>query len=815
MKIINKYFSAFLSILLVIASIPMVTGLAATYTTTVKETGLYDGGEVSVFISENTGNNLLVGLTPILSGDFNASSIEELTASQNWSNLTDGNFSTNTITEPKAVGNKVSYTYELDSKTKISDLVLVCEGNNRDSFGVSYEIYVADTQGDLYNTENKVYEYINSGDNARGGQWINFDELTMPEGKFIGFNFIGQRCADANYYAYRLSELGVYGKEVLPKPVVKTSNYWAVDSGWFSGVEIDEFIKINKSTNLLSGLTPIVAGELNYTQDTWNHLTDGDYLTTNETQPKTPNEDITLTYSLGKRVSISDLVCMSEKNNSRDFAFEYEVYVADNEETLYDSKNLVFKKTFEEYISTDNNGSYPTGAEWVAYSAKIEPKGSFVGFKFVEQYNDSANYYAYRLSELGVWGKETAPAPKIIYTNHAKPDDDWYDGREVYDFIVNNNSSNLLKGLIPEVNGDRYNDLEGGCDWSNLTDSNYKTFTITNPKAVSGGISYTFTLPSTTKISDLSLMCRESQPGDFAFEYEVYVGNKKSELYIESNKVFEKKFTDCVISDTNQNKVFTSAAEYVGLDDEIQPVGKYIGFKFTNQYNTDANYFAYGVSEIGVWGSDAKTIDSVVEDETVFEEETVEYNTDYLWEFTQSDTDGVYKIKHILSGLYLTMSNNGLCLTDKDDGSQLQLWKTTVKSVGENVTYEIVSNLRLESGFITDRNGITLGNITELNNSRDISWRISVNKEIANGIIATISSFEDGKSSHYLCSKKAIWGDVNGDNARDILDLVRLKKKIAQIQADSIVYDLDADGKYGQSADIIALRRVMLGCSVK
>ena len=584
----KRLISVIVATLILIMSSPISQIFAVTQPT-VTESCVFDVGSwqyqkshVETFIQDNVTKNRLKGLVPAVTGIGHTNDYSWV----QWSNLTDGAFTTSIQTEPFEIGNIFTYTYTLDSITKISDVILMCEKNNFESFGVEYEIYVSNEDDNLFNIENQVYDY-NFSTSSGGAQKISFPEGDRPTGQYVGFRFTGQRCMDARYYAYRLSELGVYGEAEIPKPKLLQSSAYEITHPNYQSSKVEDFIVTNKGNNALAGIIPTVSG-VGHSNDfswvEWSNLTDGDFATTTQTEPKNIGNVFTYTYKIPFRISISDFVVMCEKNKVDDFGIEYEIYVADSESELFGINNLVYK-----YNLDANSG----GAQLISFPKAIRPTGAYIGFRFLGQKNTNANYYAYRLSEIGVWGIKELSLPEVKESCEYEIGSSKYEITDVENYIKNNNNSNLLKGLSPAVNGLGWTNDYTNVSWNNLTDGDFMTSTQTEPRNVGNVFEYTYTLKQKTKISQIAIMCEKNKTDFFGLEYEIYVSETNEDLFDGKNLIFVKNLES-----------FKGGAQLLTFKEDDMPIGTYVGFKFVGQQNKDAGYFAYRLSEIGVWGTE-------------------------------------------------------------------------------------------------------------------------------------------------------------------------------------------------------------------
>lgn len=213
-----------------------------------------------------------------------------------------------------------------------------------------------------------------------------------------------------------------------------------------------------------------------------------------------------------------------------------------------------------------------------------------------------------------------------------------------------------------------------------------------------------------------------------------------------------------------------------------------------------------------------------------FDIDTVDKNAAYRWHIRYSLTyDGVkyYTVKNMLTGTYLTMYRNGIYLAELKEGSSHQLWSFTdasevdaewsgaylLRCLGHKSDEINVWNGNMQ---LLDENGLSYFDTSDKLNAGGIAWTLIKNRsktDISDDMIAVINSYQWSSygSNYYLCSRQAIYGDINGDDSVDVRDLVNMKKQSSDADSAGCETDMDADGLNARASDLALLRRLLMG----
>ena len=511
-----------------------------------------DGAAIRSFIDSHT--NLLTGLTPAVSEEGTSVGVN---SGSGWNVLTDGDYSTRKTVNPTGRGSGVlRFTFTLAQRTAISELLLVCRGNDT-TYGMKYEIYVSDDAATLYDETNRVY--VHADDTyAAGGQLVSYAEDIRPVGSYVGFRMTDAK--NGKDYKYHIGEWGVYGEtQESPVEVLETST---------AAEAVQQFVQEHLDKNWLAGLTPAVSEEGTIvgvnSGSGWNVLTDGDYSTRKSVFPTSNGTGVLrFTFALSNRVTVSEALLVCRENNAGTYGLDYEIYVGDDAASLYTEEHRVFTK----------GSRYTGGGQLVMVKPEAQMTGAYVGFRLLDAKNK------YHVGEWGIYGAEGVPLPQVKETNTQ--------GTEVQQFITEHIEQNWLKGVVPSVTEEGTSQAVNDVltQWEKLTDGDYSTRKSVFPTGWGSNVlRYTYALPHHVRLTELLLVCRDNNPGTYGLEYEMYASEDMETLYDADSRVFVK------------DAAYTGGGQLVILPEKLQRDAYYVGFRLISGANK------YHLSELGVYG---------------------------------------------------------------------------------------------------------------------------------------------------------------------------------------------------------------------
>ena len=444
-----------------------------------------------------------------------------------------------------------------------------------------YEIYVGSDLATLYDATNRVFEWENVANPQSWSQRIVFTAQNKPKGKYIGIKYTDGASGDDTISGARAAEFAAWGKldEVTGAVTPIT----------------DQIIADLADQNLIAGKLPTY----------WYTDTDGTF--TNHASSILPSGNTGITkltdnslaihadvYSgLNKRI-VFKLDGYSQINAftavARNAAEEigYKVYVADSLAEMFESDNLVYTFTPDKTVKGK-------------LVELLQPaKGYYVAIEITDiSGSPDANS---RLQEIAFYGAAlTGGVESAIDQINAN-----YYYRQGSPFAYDSAftlDTNRIKGLsktagsITMATAGNRNDTgfgDGVFDEIELWDV-YK----------SGKETVTFALAKRTNVEAIQFWA-SNKANDVRDSYDIYVSDDLSTLYTDANKVFSWDATLCAVS-VSQRVTFKTGKE---------PVGSYVGIKFTDPYIGADNNGAH-MSEFAVWGTDAAAANSISYDLTI------------------------------------------------------------------------------------------------------------------------------------------------------------------------------------------------------
>lgn len=308
--------------------------------------------------------------------------------------------------------------YTLNSKTDISDIVVVGRGNPWD---VSYKLYASNTMADLFDNDNLIYTHTEKG---KGQHY----ELTNTTAKHVAMrvtsvstNENGTANASAGAYNTRLAEFNVFGtpsSEADEPEAVRVKN-----SDSFTTSPIDNSKSVVNSVRYYckkieatdpESLEPTFSDGTNKIDNDLAAITDGQgtcydiYGCTFAKKPSggtlTEYSDGTtayfdIVYTLDSKTDLSDIVVIGK---TQPWELSYKLYASKTREDLFESKNLIYTHT--EKAAGQHYEVAGITAKYVAMRVTA------VSTKENGDANENAGAYITRLAEFNVYGTPATEA---------------------------------------------------------------------------------------------------------------------------------------------------------------------------------------------------------------------------------------------------------------------------------------------------------------------------------------------------------------------------------------------------------------------
>ena len=564
-----------------------------------------------------------------------------------------------------------------DQSTKASDV----EWHAKKYLG-EYEVYVSSYKSDLYNPENLVYSYNYEDEEKRSGvQKVSFKNSVL--GKYVAVrikNPLSLNDGESDTAWPRIAEIGVFGEAMynVQNRVKITASDDNTDLTTTYSLTNEEYAAIG--TNLLpsaipTALVPKTDGTgletVNLDQSNGNPfelVSDGIVVDNgtgssraNFNKPYTTDDrgipELYLQYDLGENCSISDFVLVSCQN-PKDFSYyerfytaKYEVYLSNSLDNLYSKSNLIYSYDYKDL----EDDSKPSGMQHVTFKENLE--GQYLAVRIIDPAVDSSlslkNTHP-RIAEIGVFGQKQSGSgdsdsvnkePVITYTDS--------------DYAALGN--NLLSGSVatPYVpNGD------GGYKAvDNLDNQSVKLSMLTDSKVLDDGTDSTWSklyyqggatsgnIEELVLEYDLGTVCdadsfvfvsiqniadQEWHETRYIGKYEVYLAEKKEDLYKSENLIYEYDY---------KNETAPTGVQTVNFSETLK--GRYFAVKILDPVSAEhaaGTHIYPRIAEIGLFGEDG-----VIKEE--FTGGTVKYRTESnADEFTYTDETYATFGKNLISG---------------------------------------------------------------------------------------------------------------------------------------------------------------------
>ena len=504
------------------------------------ETG--KGGKINFVSSKNKSisDNILYKST---SGEIRMSSDggKSETTRSLYDGLTDGNFKTNDLSDTtlfyqndKFVNgyNPDTMTYDKNNITHYTELTYdLGSEKNVDEFWIStdnggdlgvlacgtaiYETYISDTKEDLYNSENKLFTYVNDTKHPNNNTRSCFQQFVFEKrtGAFFGIKIIMgvNSLRDNNYSFARIGEVALFGQDNTTVSTPKPAD-GAITEKTSNGQTINDSIIYGKQASI-TYVDGTNSGDINYNEKFLNNLTDGKMKSTDAVDMGTPafikgydsetkaftyangwdpsnytyNADnletyVNITYDLETVCDINEFWLFSTNNSSptSDFAVGvYELYTSNSLDNLYDASNKQLV-----YVNKQT-GEY---AQKIHFDNSVSAR--YFGIKIINGckfFNDTTNYqYSWpRISQIAIFGDKKITVKGdtngdglvnicdlVTFSEATLPEDGIATAKRYLDmnedgFVKLNDMSDLQKGLLGVINLNRTANL---LDYSSKTD---------------------------------------------------------------------------------------------------------------------------------------------------------------------------------------------------------------------------------------------------------------------------------------------------------------------------------------------------------
>ena len=430
--------------------------------------------------------------------------------------------------------------FDLGSAQRINRLLVASSHHN------PYQIftgsfYIADDAEELFTADHQALYYnygvkgcYGYGDVATNGRAVRpvmlFDLSACYTGRYIGFEIVKPAAANMEGESWGLGFL-----------ISELAAYYNAPA---DGVINTAVSALPEEPSLIAGkIAKKGAGQQDRDNTQLSALTDGNLSTTYSTDSGTVNDGwARLTFALDSTAFIDRVLIASMITESKYYLFKGEVYISEEESTLWDEENRVITYDYGQSNAARN----------YLYTLPEAHSGKYIGFK--TWVNGTEWWSAARFGQLAVYGSQP---------------------------------TDLIAGKIAELGAGQTN--RGG-EIAYLTDGDRNTvFATDTGDAIDGWGRLIFTLDDLSDIEKFTVTSTNEGSNFHLYAGSIYVSDDKSTLFEDKNKVVEYNY-----GQGNAARSYTYSLEQAKR-------GKYVGFTV----RTDGKdwYYCARIAELNVYGT--------------------------------------------------------------------------------------------------------------------------------------------------------------------------------------------------------------------
>ena len=327
---------------------------------------------------------------------------------------------------------EIRYTFDMMQSVAVDKIMFASFYNpNADFCTGLYAVYVSDNKSELYKNENcavvwdNTGKYENKSDMHAGGNQIFTFSGNKPKGRYVGFAVLNSNPMDIHI---RIEQLGVYADGVNPKnrDIADDAHYPYKIS---HNTVTQEYVTEHMLENMIMNSTPVFTEDKQGKAYPGLHAGKTERMTDGKIRSGTEYawwlnewETLRITYDMGKSVPINRILFVSRYLYYADtLTRNYEIYIGDNEETLYEERNRVVAYDNTGYYIGNRNEDCP-GADQIFDFYDSKPTGRYVGFKIIDP--DPYSLQTFGTSKFG--GCSVAIDQIAVYSSGNKPGDPLY-----------------------------------------------------------------------------------------------------------------------------------------------------------------------------------------------------------------------------------------------------------------------------------------------------------------------------------------------------------------------------------------------------
>ena len=457
-------------------------------------------------------------------------------------------------------------TFNIGYTADIKQLLISCINQNGNSQPLSIELYVGNSEADLFNAENKAAELTGSDilANSEGTFLLTFDSVLT--GACVGAYIKAENCL-------KIREIGAYVDLENSRYTVKRD---AADSEWLTAqtnaltgkllsvtaekamAGFNRYDVSDASTGWLKSQVDLMADGVRGDSSRFSSWISADA----EFSP------VCISYDLGKTSTVY-MALLAGRPEAYYAPQSFEIYVSNDADSLYETQNRVVS-----FKNTDSHLVQPGGkyvSSWlIEFTNSNEPSGRYIGFRILKPNLNSTDVNSLHIEELGVYTEQTAVVPLDYTVEAGTVDTDWVESDDRVNALTYSSCRMVIPQLdydIKKVSDDGKvetviaNMTDGALGSTSRYDRWFENYQMTGT-TITYNLGYTMPIKQIMFAGDLTE--KHWSPTGFS----VYVSDTESDLYNAENR----KITYTPASTAINSWVFT-------FNEGSVPSGKFIGFK--------------------------------------------------------------------------------------------------------------------------------------------------------------------------------------------------------------------------------------------
>jgi len=545
----------------------------------------------------------------------------------------------------------IRVAWAIDGKATVTGFMLFNRATSSSAGDhTEYEVYIGDDLGTLFSADNKVHTYTAADGAAFNGVYNEFTNENVKSGYYVGVNLV-DACSHAdtadcfgNCSYHRISEIAFLGTvDANDKPAYTLDSNFFNHSSYSPSKAYDTTGDFTYANSLVNSSNVVIDDTVTFSgNDIVNKANINDGNISNQVEYRSAT-DKTVTFELGTTYEIEKLSYWHQQSSERKDS--YEIYVGNDEATLYTEANKVF--------AWNAASSLRSMRQVVTFNKDVI--GKFVGIKFTDPDYLVKDGGSSRMAEFAVWGSANSK-PFIEKSTTA----------DVTDHVETYVDSNLLANepLIARYTGTSIN---GVGNIGRLTDNTVSTAHADIYSATNAHLAWS--LDYYSNIDHLLVYNRTNYADEVSYQF--YIADDFKTLFATENMVYEH------VADANN----PMRAQVINI-----PGGKkgyFVGMIITNTGSADGSA---RITEIAAYGSEDELQPTKYELNTLFTNSAYDTTGDYTYD------------KNLLVGLTPTIPSAGNrkdCYAD-NNFAEIEIWDAG-QAGKETVTFTLPNTATIDA----------------------------------------------------------------------------------------------------------------------